>query len=419
KRPTSKFSSMSLRVYDLVVFGATGYTGKLTAEYIATKLPTDLKWALAGRSRSKLEAVAAECKALNADRIQPAIEIATLNDEELSSLAQKTTVLIATVGPYAVHGEYAVKACAENGTHYFDVTGEVAWVANMIKKYEKTAKSTGAIIIPQIGIESAPADLVTWTLASMIREKFSVPTAEVIVSVHEIKGKPSGGTLSTVFGLLDAYSLKEIAATSAPYALSPIPGPKTKSPTSWVTKVLGIREVSDLGILTSYLGAAADRPLVHRTWGLLGGPSFYGPNFRFSEYMKAQNYLLAIFIHFGLAVASCFVVIPWVRTLAKKYVTQPGDGPTKEQSRDDRVEYRGIGNQDVQTPKPARAFCRAHYEGSLYQLTGLLLAESAISILKDEHNLSGGIYTPACLGQKFIDRLDAGGFKFEKKIFEN
>lgn len=116
-----------------------------------------------------------------------AIEITTLNDEELSSLAKKTTVLIATVGPYALYGEHAVKACAENGTHYLDVTGEVAWVANMIKKYEKTAQSTGAIIIPQIGIDSAPADLVTWTLASMIREKFSVPTAEVIVSVHDIR----------------------------------------------------------------------------------------------------------------------------------------------------------------------------------------------------------------------------------------
>jgi short subunit dehydrogenase-like uncharacterized protein len=110
-----------------------------------------------------------------------------LSHEELSTLAKKTTVLIATVGPYALYGEHAVKACAENGTHYLDVTGEVAWVANMIKKYERTAKSTGAILISQIGIESAPADLVTWTLAGMIREKFSAPTAEVIVSVHEFR----------------------------------------------------------------------------------------------------------------------------------------------------------------------------------------------------------------------------------------
>lgn len=105
----------------------------------------------------------------------------------MSALAKKTKVLISTVGPYALYGEHAFKACAENGTHYLDVTGEVAYVADMIKKYEKAAKASGAIMIPQIGVESAPADLVTWSLVSMIREKFSAPTAEVVVSVHELR----------------------------------------------------------------------------------------------------------------------------------------------------------------------------------------------------------------------------------------
>jgi short subunit dehydrogenase-like uncharacterized protein len=110
-----------------------------------------------------------------------------LNDADLSKLAKKTKVLVSTVGPYSLYGEYSFKACAENGTHYLDVTGEVAYVADMIKKYEKAAKASGAIMIPQIGIESAPADLVTWSLVSMIREKFSAPTAEVVVSVHELR----------------------------------------------------------------------------------------------------------------------------------------------------------------------------------------------------------------------------------------
>jgi short subunit dehydrogenase-like uncharacterized protein len=105
----------------------------------------------------------------------------------LSALAKKTRVLITTVGPYALYGEHAFKACAENGTHYLDVTGEVAYVADMINKYESTAKASGSIMIPQIGIDSAPADLVTWKLVDMIRRKFSTPTAEVIVSVHELR----------------------------------------------------------------------------------------------------------------------------------------------------------------------------------------------------------------------------------------
>lgn len=96
-------------------------------------------------------------------------------------------MLIATIGPYASYGEYAFRACAQAGTHYLDVTGEVVWVADMIKKYEKSAKESGAIMIPQNGVESAPADLVTWTIVSMIKEKLSAKTREVVFSLHQIK----------------------------------------------------------------------------------------------------------------------------------------------------------------------------------------------------------------------------------------
>jgi short subunit dehydrogenase-like uncharacterized protein len=106
---------------------------------------------------------------------------------DLSALAKKTKVLISTVGPYALYGEHAVKACAENGTHYLDVTGEVPWVADMIKKYGKTAQANGSIMIPQIGIESAPADLVTWTLVDMVKKRFSAPTGNVVVSIHDLR----------------------------------------------------------------------------------------------------------------------------------------------------------------------------------------------------------------------------------------
>ncbi|KAL2156366.1 hypothetical protein VTH82DRAFT_1111 [Thermothelomyces myriococcoides] len=175
------------RQYDLVVFGATGYTGKYAAQYITTHLPTDLKWAVAGRSQSKLEEVVAECKRLNPDRLQPAVEVCNLTDEDLASLARKTYILATTVGPYGKLGEYAFKACAENGTHYIDVTGEVPFVAKMIKKYEETARRTGALMFPQIGIESAPPDLLTWSLASFIRNEFGSPTADVTVSVHKLR----------------------------------------------------------------------------------------------------------------------------------------------------------------------------------------------------------------------------------------
>jgi len=96
-------------------------------------------------------------------------------------------LIISTVGPYALHGEHAFKACAEHGTHYLDVTGEIPFVADMIKKYERTAKASGSIMIPQIGFDSAPPDLVAWSLVDNIKKRFSAPTAEVIVALHEIK----------------------------------------------------------------------------------------------------------------------------------------------------------------------------------------------------------------------------------------
>jgi short subunit dehydrogenase-like uncharacterized protein len=118
--------SQGQRKYEIVVFGATGYTGKYTAEHLTTHAPTDLKWAIAGRSENKLKAIADETRALNPDRVAPAIEIAQLNKEDLVKLAQTTKVLISTVGPYHKYGTIAFEACAETGTHYVDCTGEVS-----------------------------------------------------------------------------------------------------------------------------------------------------------------------------------------------------------------------------------------------------------------------------------------------------
>jgi hypothetical protein len=173
--------------------------------------------------------------------------------------------------------------------------------------------------------------------------------------------------LNTIFTILDTFSLKQLEAAGAPYAISPIPGPKTSNPTSLITKLFGVRVVPDLGTLTTWLGGVSDVPIVQRSWGLLGGADFYGPNFHFGEFIKSRNYLAAVISHFTLILGSLLIAIPFVRNLARKFVFQPGDGPTKEQSKNYRMEYRGIGIPDVKTPNPPRAFVRAHYEGSLYE----------------------------------------------------
>lgn len=360
------------REYDLVVFGATGYTGKFTAESIASHLPIDLKWAVAGRSAEKLNQVVSQLKTSNPDRLQPGIEVCHLDDESLSTLAKKTFILISTVGPFGKYGEHAFKACAENGTHYIDVTGEVPYVARMIKKYEDTAKASGAIMVPQCGVESSPPDLVTWSLAAAVRSKLNAPVGEVTVSIHKLSSAPSGGTLASVLGLLDHFTTKELRAAHVPFALSPVGNPNFRHrPTSLFSRLTGLVTYPTLGLLTTSIAAMTDAAVVERTWGLLRtNPKtrhqFYGPNFSFREYMRPRSWLHGIFIHYGVALLFLVLVNPPLKALVRRFVFLPGEGPDLEVAKKDEIEFRGIAEPDVEGPVTERAFVRCWYRGSMY-----------------------------------------------------
>lgn len=199
-------SSHTPKEYDLVVLGATGYTGKYVAEYVTSHLPTTLKWAVAGRSETKLSSLVDELRTLNPDRMAPGIEVANLSPDDLDNLVRKTYILINTVGPYHLYSSPVVEACAQNGTHYLDVTGEAPWVLDMIQKHHSTAQSSSAIIIPEIGIESAPSDLLTWSLATLIRQKCGTGITSTNATVYEMNSRPSGGTLATILTTFDSYS---------------------------------------------------------------------------------------------------------------------------------------------------------------------------------------------------------------------
>ena len=318
------------REYEVVVLGATGYTGKYTAEHITISLPTDLRWAIAGRSESKLKQLLQDLKVLNADRPEPCVEIANLQKDELVKLAKKTKVLITTIGPYHKYGSPVFEACAETGTHYLDVTGEVPWVYEMVQKYHQTAKENGSVCIPQNGIESAPTDLMCWMLASYIRNTLGVGTGEIVHTIYDMKATASGGTLSTVLTLWDSFSLADMAKSQGQWALCPVPPPKQTGSKPLLEKLTGIRDVSDLGTLTDSIQGPADIPIVGRSWGLHDQGRLYGPNFRLSAYMRARNYLTSFAFHVALTVGFTALIIPPVRWLLKNFVYQPGEGPTKE-----------------------------------------------------------------------------------------
>ncbi|KAI1334161.1 sporulation protein RMD1 [Xylariaceae sp. FL0016] len=358
------------RQYDIIVFGASGYTGLMTAEYIATHLPTDLKWAVAGRSAQKLKNVVQTCNSISSDRTAPAVEICSLNDVDLAALAKKTFVLIATVGPYSQYGEPAFKACAENGTHYIDCTGEVAWQWDMIKKYNEAAKVSGACLFPQSGVESAPSDLMTLSMASLVNEELSAPVKNVVVEIHELSSAPSGGTLATVLGLFESFSLKELAACHKPFALSPVRNPKPDPKAPLLSRLTGCYNVPDLGLLSTSITSGTNKAIVERTWGLFQlEPRLqkytYGPNFSFREYMKARNWVGALAMHYALLISFTFIALcAPLRSLIRRFIFQPGQGPSREDSAKDYIEFRGTAIPDQSKPSQ-KALCKAWFSGSL------------------------------------------------------
>ena len=316
------------RQYECILFGATGYTGRYTAEYITSHLPTDFKWAVAGRSQEKLKKLVDELKALNPNRTQPGVEIAQLDKQDLVELAKKTKVLITTVGPYHLYGTVVVEACAETGTHYTDVTGEIPWVHEIVHQYHDAAKKTGAIIIPQNGVESAPADLMSLMLVSKIREELKAGTAEMVFATEEMKTGASGGSLATIMTMFDHYSAADFARSSQPWSLCP-PSTEQKTATKpLLERFTGYRSVSDLGTLTDSFQAASDTPIVGRSWYLYD--KFYGPAFHFSAYMRVRNALLGLVVHIALLVAPAVLLLAPVRRLLHRFLRQPGDEPTKE-----------------------------------------------------------------------------------------
>ncbi|KAJ5785379.1 uncharacterized protein N7503_010591 [Penicillium pulvis] len=411
----------SNREYDLVLLGPTGYTGRLCAEYIVKNHPTDLKWAVAGRSVNKIEPIVEELKALNPDRRAPDVLPVQLNPTELKELAQKTKLIINCIGPYHLYSSPVVEACANNGTHYLDVTGETPWIKLIIDKYHETAKANGCIIIPSAGMESVPADILAWALVKRVREDLGSQTRGIESCIKDIKSSgASGGTLNTILSIFDWLPISELLKSIGPFSLTGS-GPLKHVPSdSIITKLFGLRSVPDLGTLTTSPNGMADMAIVYRSSTLM--PEFYGNRFVFHQMLYVRNALLGVAMHIGFNLFLALLMFPPVRWLLRKFVFAPGAGPTPENSRNDRVEYHAVATADQDVPKPKRVFGKLAYEGNMYAMTSVLVSEAAMVILQQEEKVRkvsrGGIVTSATLGQEYVDRLDKTGVHIETKVWE-
>lgn len=172
----------------------------------------------------------------------------------------------------------------------------------------------------------------------------------------------------------------------------------------------------ELGILTTSLFAAANTAIVQRSWALLDGGRLYGPRFTYQEYRKVRNRAVGTGVHLAMGLLYLVMVTPLLRWIAKRFVYEPGQGPSKESTMNDLIEYRAIGTADQDSSRRKRALATFRYEGGTYYLSGLLLAEAAMVILRNDDlpdKLGGGVLTPAMLGQPFVDRLRSAGVSIE------
>lgn len=316
---------MPERPLDIALFGATGFTGRLVAEYLAAHAPRTLRWALAGRNQKKLEGVRAELGKDHPHIAALPVRIADATDAaSLEALVKDTRVVCTTVGPYMQYGRELIAACAEHGTHYCDLAGESPFVRDAIDRCHAQAERTGAKIVCCCGFDSIPSDLGTY----LLHRHAAAPLAWVKMFVVSMRGKLSGGTMATLFGIVEAAkrdaSLRRLVGN--PYALDP--NPDIRGPDRGNQK--GARYDSDLRAWTGpFLMAGINTRVVRRSNALFNRA--YGPSFRYSEVMAlgrgAKGWVRASALGAGLgAFVGAVAIAPG---LVKRALSAPGEGPSK------------------------------------------------------------------------------------------
>lgn len=408
------------RSHDVVLFGATGFTGALVAEYLARHhAGSGVRIALAGRDRGKLERVRADVATIDARAGEWPILVADAHDEAaLRTVAESAEVVCTTVGPYAKYGGPLVAACARAGTDYCDLTGETQFIHRMIAAHHEEAVRTGARIVHCCGFDSIPSDLGTLMLQEAMRERHGGHLSEVRFYAGESRGGASGGTIASALNLLEEASrdreVRRIAGD--PYALVPrdARGLDGSDPR-------GVRFDRDLGMWTApFVMAAINTRVVRRTNYLLDHA--YGREFRYSEEMStgkgARGAIRAGAITAGLGVALGAAAIAPVRHfLAARVLPKPGEGPDRETRERGYFVVRLIGKG--RAPDRRDVELRGRVEGKAdpgYGETAKMLSESALCLALEGASLDspGGVRTPAStMGMRLVDRLRAAGMVFE------
>ena len=393
-----------MREYDIVLFGATGFTGKLVAEYLLKTYGQGhgLRWAIAGRNAKKLAQLAAE---LGAPKL-PLLVADSADPEALAGLVASTRVVCTTVGPYALYGSELVAACAASGTHYCDLTGEVHWMKEMIAQHEATAIASGARIVHTCGFDSIPSDLGTLFLQQAMLAEHGVPAQEIKLRVNRFSGAFSGGTVASMINMLEQAGkdkrLRKVMAD--PYSLLPkgaTRGPDRNDQTGAVYDY-------HFGRWTlPFVMAAINTRVVRRSNALLGFP--YGEDFAYSEAMlapKRQGAVASKMSALAMTAGTASLAIAPLRAVAKKFLPAPGEGPNAEQREKGFFDIYLYGLHPDDGDKDMIARVTGDRDPG-YGSTSKMLGEAAVCLAMDDLDCDGGFWTPAsAMGETLIKRLE-------------
>ena len=385
----------SEKSYDIVVFGASGYTGRLVAEYLAQEYPhDDLSWAMAGRSLEKLATVRTE---MGIGEAVALLEVDVADADSLRQMVASCRVVITTVGPYQLYGDELVKQCAEQGTDYVDLTGEPSWMHGTIARYSAAAKASGARIVHSCGFDSIPFDLGVFTLQQHAISKTGHPIATVKGRVRAMNGGWSGGTIASMRTTMAAVASNPeiIQILTNPFALTEgFAGPE--QPAGGAPQY--DEELSSWS--APFVMAPNNTKNIHRSNFLMGHR--YGTDFRYDEMLLTgdgeQGKATADFVAKDNSVANSDL--------------QPGDGPTKEERENGNYDAIFVGiSRDGEMMISSVQGDRDPGYGS----TSKMLAEAAMCLLENPALASGGIWTPAAaMGEALVERLQArAGLTFQ------
>jgi len=395
------------RPFDVVLFGATGFTGTLVAHELARHY--DLEWALAGRNASKLETLRADLATKHpgnaALRSLPILVADSADKGRLDEVAAQTRVICTTVGPYDLLGEPLVAACVDQGTDYCDLTGETPFIRRMVDTYHDRAVASGARIVHCCGFDSIPSDIGTFVLQREALRRFGRPAERVRFHMRKATGGFSGGTVASMLNMVEQLKDKAVRRIVAdPYSLNPEgerSGPDARD---------GIKPERD-ATTGRWVGPLVMGPVntrvVRRSHALRGFP--WGKDFRYDEVMSfgrgPSGFAKAVAMSGGLVGFMAALSVPALKGLLERRVLpKPGEGPSEKVMRDGFFEAELVG-----TAGDHEIHIKVKGRGDPgYGATSRMLAESALALAFDtpQGTLPAGVLTPStALGEALVERL--------------